>query len=68
MNDSDAQPNTATTIDGPAERGNVPAEDPVDDEPTEGAEERKIRDKETRNGRLLKPKLLYSYILFELEF
>ena len=55
MNDSDAQPNTATAIDGHAERGNVPAEDPVDDEPTERAEKREMRDKDTRNGRFLKP-------------
>ena len=38
LNDSDVKPDTATTIDGPAEPENFSADDSVDDEPTEGAE------------------------------
>ena len=65
MNDSEAQPDTATEIDGPSEPAIVPADDPVNDEPIEEAEERENRDKDTRNGRFLKPKEFYSYLLFE---
>ena len=67
LNDSHAQPDNATAIDGPAEPANVPADDAVDDEPTKGAEERENRDEDTRNGRLLKSKVFYSYLLFESE-
>ena len=33
----------------------------------EGAEERENREEDSRNGRLLKPKVFYSYLLFECE-
>ena len=37
----------------------------MNDDPTEGAEERENRDEDTRNGRFLKPKVFYSFLLFE---
>ena len=39
----------------------------MDDEPKKGSKERENRDEQTRKGRLLKPKVLYSYLLFEIE-
>ena len=67
LNNSEAQPDTPTETDGHNEPAKFPADDPVDDEATEGAVERENRDDDTRNGRLLKPKVFYSYLLFERE-